>query len=186
MWRRNEMEISSVVIWSKSDLEIMINTSIRSVNRRKLTVERTWRIYAQQILWCIRFIHSLGWKTIAVNLAYCDLYVCVCVVEREFLDLDAFRFQLWNHVTLFRLNWFQQNINMMIDWRNSCTHTYTHTHSIGIAFYAHVLLFVYAVWVFSFRFVCTARNISTDPMWLFIGFATFHETVCWCFFYQLA
>lgn len=54
----------------------------------------------------------------------------------------------WNHVTQFRLNWFQQNINrIMIDRRNSCIHMTLAVHL------THVLLFVYTVWVFFVWFI---------------------------------
>lgn len=71
MWRRIEMEIAAMMIWSKSDLEIMINTSIWSVNRRKLTVERNDAYVL--FTWLKNNRCKFGVL----------LFVCMCVVERE-------------------------------------------------------------------------------------------------------
>lgn len=89
--------------------------------------------------------------------------MCVCSWAWGWMHLDF----NWNLITLFRLNWFQQNINrIMIDRRSSCTHTTLAVHL------THVLLFVcvYTVWAFSLWAVCIQNwNISTDP----IAFTTF-------------
>lgn len=68
-----------MMIWSKRDLEIMINTSIWSVIRQKLTVERMLNCSADIVYdVMMHTFYSLDWKTIAAN-----LMVCACVVERE-------------------------------------------------------------------------------------------------------
>lgn len=97
----------------------MINTSVYDQS-----IVENWHLNVRKCSLMMHTLHSLGWKTIAINLVYYYFYTCVFECEYEWISISI---EIMFYTILAQL--ISTKTSTSIDRRNNCKHKHAQIHN---------------------------------------------------------